>query len=189
MLWKQKQAQTGSALQRRAVRSAKGVMKGRAEAYATKLGEPVGLLLRLSLQARYRLLNHYVNCILNLKVGFSQPVNQLWKQLTMPLCFLPCDFLANVLFLLSLDTLTTSSAHPSEDLSHSLSSFVWEFCNVLSLSRPPFFPHSAFHLCIILCRNTIQVSSLCRWFIGSWYFYLNENVVLLLCHLLLYYLD
>lgn len=104
------------------------------------------------------LLNHCVNCTLNLKFWSCQPVSQLWKQLTMFLFFLPCDFLANVLFLL--DTLITSSVHPLDDLSHSLCSFVWEFCNVLSLSRPLFFPHSALHLCIILCGNNSSIISL-----------------------------
>jgi len=63
---------------------------------------------------------------------------------------------------LPLDTLITFSVHSLENVSHSLSSFVWEFCNVLSLSHPLFFPHSALHLCIILCGNTIQVLSLGR---------------------------
>lgn len=127
-----------------------------------------------------------MNCTLNLKLWSSQPANQLWKQLTMSLFILSCGLWANVLFLLSLDTLITSSVNPLKDLSHSLYSFVWEFCNVLSLSCPLFLPYFALHLCIVLCGNTIPVSSLCKWFMGSRYFCLNENVVLLVCHLLLY---
>lgn len=123
--------------------SAKGMLKGRAGACETKWSDSTGLLLRLPLQARYGLLKItliIVNCTLNLKLWFSQPASQLWKQMTMSLLFLPCDFLANVIFLLPSDTLITSSVHPLEDLCHSLPSFVWEFCNMLSLNRPLFFP-------------------------------------------------
>lgn len=48
--------------------SAKGLLTDRAEAYVTKWGDPIGLLLRLSLHARYGHLNHYVNRTLNLKL-------------------------------------------------------------------------------------------------------------------------
>jgi len=47
--------------------SAKGTVKGRAEAFVTEWRDPIVLLLRLSLLARYRLLNHYANCTLNHK--------------------------------------------------------------------------------------------------------------------------
>lgn len=68
---------------------AMGMLKGRAKACVMRWGDPTGLLLRPSLPARYGLLNHYVNCSLNLKVGSSQPASQLWKQLTMSCSFFP----------------------------------------------------------------------------------------------------
>lgn len=169
--------------------AAKGVLKGRAEAPVTKWGDCTGLLLRLSLQARCRLLKItliIVNCTLNLRLWFSQPASQLWKQLTMSLFFLACDFLANVVFLL----LFGYFDHFFSALFGGSFSFTTQICvgvlqHVVSQPPPFFSPYSAFHLCIILCGKTKKVSSLCRWFTGLWYIYLNENVVLLLCHLLI----
>lgn len=101
------------------------------------------------------------NYTLNLNLWFSQPASQLWKQLTMSLFILFCDFLENVTFLLLLDTLITSSVHPLEDLSHSLPSFVWEFCNMLSLNRPlfpPLFYSSSLHN--LMWKDNLSIISL-----------------------------